>query len=62
MTSKEPSLSVKQAIIRLKKKNPNQPNQRPNQLFGTFLKRKNPPLNPATPKDLEDHGEKNCGG
>ena len=29
-----------------------------NQLFGTFLKRKNAPVSSATPKDPEDHGKR----
>ncbi len=66
MRSKELSLSVKQAIIRLKKQN--KPIREiaktlgvPKQLFGTFLKRRNAPVSSATPKDPEDHGN-NCGG
>ncbi len=66
MRSKELSLSVKQAIIRLKKQN--KPIREiaktlgvAKQLFGTFLKRRNAPVSSATPKDPEDP-ENNCGG
>ncbi len=58
MRSKELSLSVKQAIIRLKKQN--KPIREIAKtfvvLFGTFLKR-NAPVSSATPKDPEDHGK-----
>ncbi len=62
MRSKELSLSVKQAIIRLKKQN--KPIREiaktlgvAKTLFGTFLKRRNAPVSSATPKDPEDHGK-----
>ena len=56
MRAKELSLSVKQAIIRLKYQNkPIREIAKTNQLFGTFLKRKNAPVSSATPKDPEDH-------
>ncbi len=63
MRSKELSLSVKQAIIRLKKTK--QTHQRDsknirrgqNNCLKTFLKRRNAPVSSATPKDPEDHGK-----
>ncbi len=62
MRSKELSLSVKQAIIRLKnKKKPIREIAKTlgvaKTTFGTFLKRRNAPVSSATPKDPEDHGK-----
>ncbi len=62
MRSKELSLSVKQAIIRLKKQN--KPIREIAKTLGVakttvwnFLKRRNAPVCSATPKDPEDHGK-----
>ena len=60
MRSKELSLSVKQAIIRLKNQNKSireiaKTLGVAKSLFGTFLKRKNAPVSSATPKDPEHH-------
>ncbi len=62
MRSKELSLSVKQAIIRLKKQN--KPIREIAKTLGVakttvwnILKRRNAPVSSATPKDPEDHGK-----
>ena len=54
MRSKELTLSVKPAIIRLK--NQNKPIREIAKTLGV-LKRKNAPVSSATPKDPEDHGK-----
>lgn len=59
MCSKEVLMWMKETIIRLKKQN--RPiretlQERPYQLFGTFLKRREALLSSAPPKNPEDHG------